>query len=356
MGVPAVVISFDPHPISVLRPESAPPGLSTAARKEELLLGSGADAVLIFRTTRALLELSADEFFERIVVDRLRARALVEGPNFGFGRGRAGNIETLGRLCRDAKIDLDVVEILAGVGEPVSSSRIRAALSAGDVESARAMLGRPHQVSGVVAHGARRGEGLGFPTANLEAIGALLPEDGVYAVAVRVDGARYAGACNIGPNPTFAEHARKVEVHLLDFTGDLYGKTIALDLLARVRDTRPFSDVAQLQRRLQQDVAQVRATVGAENTGADSERLELSNTILEWLRQEIEPGLAGLGGRIDDARLDSTGRLRIEFSARNLALPTDAFALLAEIDKPLRHIFPEVREIEPTTDSARNRA
>src|SRR5262249_42326926 len=154
-------------------------------------------------------------------------RAVVEGVNFGFGHNREGNVDTLAQLCRLAGLALTVVPPLIVDGLAVSSSRIRAALLHGDVREAALLLGRPYRLHGTVASGQRRGQTLGFPTANLDRLPTLVPGDGVYAVRVPVAGAVWPGAANVGPNPTFGENARKVEVHLIGFSGDLYGQPLA---------------------------------------------------------------------------------------------------------------------------------
>jgi riboflavin kinase/FMN adenylyltransferase len=255
---PAVALTFDPHPVELLRPGQAPPLLTTPEDRARLLHELGADHVLVLCTDHAMLGLSAKEFFEQILRQRLAARALVEGVNFGFGHNREGNVETLTELCRPAGVGLTVVPPVLIDGREVSSSRIRAALEGGGVEEAAALLGRPYRVQGRVTVGRRRGATLGFPTANLEQVPTLVPGDGVYAVRVPRGGAVWPGAANVGPNPTFGEHARKVEVHLIGFAGDLYGEALAVDFVRRLRDTRPFGSAAELVEQLRRDVEQAR--------------------------------------------------------------------------------------------------
>jgi riboflavin kinase/FMN adenylyltransferase len=257
--IPAVLLTFDPHPLELLRPQQFQPLLTTALDRAALLEAHGADHVIILRTTPALLRLTAEEFFEQVIHRRLDARVLVEGINFGFGRGREGDVETLRELSQRAGIDPPVVVppfLLDGL--PVSSSRVRSALVQGDVHAAAALLDRPYRIRGTVGVGQRRGRTLGFPTANLEHVPTLIPGDGVYAVWVTRGNARWRGAANVGPNPTFGEHARKVEVHLLDFQGDLYREPLAVDFVDRIRDTRPFAGPAELIAQLRRDVDQAR--------------------------------------------------------------------------------------------------
>jgi len=255
---PAVALSFDPHPLQLLRPERFQPVLTTPADRADLLRQAGADHVLLLQTTPELLRLSAVAFFERVVVHGLQARALVEGENFGFGHNREGDVQMLAALCRQAGVVLSVVPPLRREGVPISSSRVRHALERGAVREAAVLLARPYRLRGIVGSGQRRGQSLGFPTANLERPATLVPGDGVYAVRVLHEGQAWPGAANIGPNPTFGEQARKVEVHLIGFRGDLYGRPLAVDFLDRLRDTRPFGSVAELVAQLQQDVSLAR--------------------------------------------------------------------------------------------------
>jgi riboflavin kinase/FMN adenylyltransferase len=234
------------------------PVLTTVPDRAELLCQHGADEVLILQTRPDLLQLSACEFFDQVVRLRLDARAMVEGVNFGFGRNREGTSDLLEQLCRQAGINLVIVPPLARGGVTVSSSRVRNALVRGTVDEAADLLGRPYRLRGQVGTGQRRGQKLGFPTANLVHVETLVPGDGVYAVRVFWQGTAWPSAANIGPNPTFGEQARKVEVHLIGFEGNLYDQTLALDFLHRLRDTRPFSSAAELVSQLKKDVEQAR--------------------------------------------------------------------------------------------------
>jgi len=193
-----------------------------------------------------------------VLREHFQAKALVEGVNFGFGHNREGDVRTLAGLCRGAGVGLTVVPPAVVAGGPAASSRVRDCLRRGAVEEAAAVLGRPYRLHGVVAAGKGRGRTLGFPTANLDPLLTLAPGDGVYAVRVPVGDAAWPGAANVGPNPTFGEDARKVEVHLIGFSGDLYGRPLAVDFLRRLRDTRPFRDAADLTAQLRRDVEQAR--------------------------------------------------------------------------------------------------
>lgn len=260
-GAPAIVVTFDPHPVQLLRPELAPPPLTTLEHRAELLGRHGVTGLLALPTNRALLELTADEFFEQVIVGRLGARGLVEGPNFFFGRHRAGNITTLRAMCQAREMSLDVISPVTVGDQWVSSSVIRSLLQAGDTTDAVHLLGHPYRLSGRVGSGAQRGRTIGFPTANLVEMVTLVPGPGVHAGLCEYRGVRYPAAIHIGPNPTFGEEQLKVEIHLLDFAGDLYGQELTVDFLSRVREVRKFTSVGELTSQLHQDVAEVRVRV-----------------------------------------------------------------------------------------------
>jgi riboflavin kinase / FMN adenylyltransferase len=255
VGGPAIVFTFDPHPVRLLRPEHAPPPLTWTDRKAELLSQLGVDAMLAYPTDDALLALSPQEFFSRIVRESLAAKAMVEGPNFYFGRSRAGTIDVLRGLCEKSGISLDIVEPLQVSGDFVSSSRVRKLIQAGDVSAAAELLTQPYRIRGMVTHGAARGAKLGFPTANLDAIDTLLPALGVYAGRAVLPDRLWPAAINIGPNPTFGEQAVKVEVHLIGFSGSLYGQPIEVDFVSRLRDIRRFTGALELKSQLKDDIA-----------------------------------------------------------------------------------------------------
>ena len=261
----AVVFTFDPHPVRLLRPEQVPPPLTWTKRKAALLAEQGIDAVIAYPTDRALLALSADDFFEQIVCNLLKAHAMVEGENFYFGRNRQGNIPKLRKLCQQKKMDLSIVAPVLVEQQPVSSSRIRTLLANGNVAAATSMLTRPYRLRGMVTHGAGRGATIGFPTANLEAIDTLIPADGVYSGIGNAGNKQWAAAINIGPNPTFGEMHKKVEIHLIDCDEALYGLPLEVDFVTRLRDTGKFDSVELLKAQLARDVNQVR-TWWAANT------------------------------------------------------------------------------------------
>ncbi len=259
-GTLALPLTFDPHPVQLLRPDKAPVPLVWLERKVALLKQAGANDVGVFRTGPWLLGLTAREFFDRVIVGQFQARGMVEGPNFAFGRDRGGDANLLASWCKEAGLDFDIVAPTDIGGELVSSSRIRRCLSEGKAEEATALMGHPHRIRGIVTHGAGRGAGLGFPTANLDEIDTLIPADGVYAAFAQIDGqgASIACACHIGPNVTFGEQIRKVEAHLLDFDGDLYGRKLELSFLARLRTSRPFANLDDLLDQIRLDVERTR--------------------------------------------------------------------------------------------------
>ncbi len=257
-GGPAIAFTFDPHPAKLLRPDAAPTPLCWLERKAEMLAALGVDAVVAYPTRRELLSLSAPEFFARIVREGLAAGAMVEGPDFHFGCGRSGNIESLRELCAAAGMPLEVVEPVVAEGEPVSSSRVRRLIAAGDIEAANGLLTRPYRIRGIVGRGAARGTGLGFPTANLQRIDTLLPGEGIYAGLAHTVAGSWPTALSVGPNPTFGETDLKIEAFLLDFKGDLYGKPVVVDFLARLRDIVHFDSPSELIAQMDRDVRATR--------------------------------------------------------------------------------------------------
>jgi riboflavin kinase / FMN adenylyltransferase len=255
VGGPAVIFTFDPHPARLLSPNTIPPPLTWTERKVELLTRLGVDAVIAYRTDRALLALAPEAFFRQLLRAQLDARAIVEGPNFRFGRDRSGSIDDLARMCRADDVTLEVVEPLTIDERYVSSSWIRELIQAGEVGHADRLLTRPYRVRGRVVRGAGRGGAIGFPTANIEPVDMVLPPLGVYAGSARVAGRWFAAALHIGPNPTFGEHERvKFEAHLVGYHQSLYGAILEVDFLDRLRDIRLFETIEELQAQLTRDV------------------------------------------------------------------------------------------------------
>jgi riboflavin kinase/FMN adenylyltransferase len=266
----AIVFTFDPHPVRILRPDQCPPPLTWTDRKADLLAELGVDVVIAFPTNAQLLELSYQDFFQRIVVEQIGAKAMVEGPNFFFGHRREGDTAKLAELCRENQIQLSIVEPLVSDSQFISSSRIRQLIQQGQVEQAASMLTHPYRIRGMVTHGAGRGATIGFPTANLDAIDTLVPAMGVYAGRTYVDGRPHWSAIHIGPNPTFREQVPKVESHILDFESSLYGMPIEVDFVARLRDIEKFAGVSELIRQLQNDIAQTRTLARSQVVAGNS--------------------------------------------------------------------------------------
>ncbi len=268
-GMPAVAFTFDPHPASIVRPEAAPTPLSTPLRRAELLAALGVDAVLVQPTDRRFVALDARSFYADILRGRLHAAAIVEGPDFRFGAGRGGDIGLLASLAKSDGVTVEAVQAVAIDGLPVSSSRIRGLVAEGRLREAGRLLTQPYRLSGTVAVGAKRGGPMGFPTANLAGIATLLPATGVYAARASIagDGASWPAAVHVGPNVSFGEQAISVEAHLIGFSGDLYGRTLDVDFLDRLRDTRRFASIDDLKAQLAVDVAHAAQVVRTSGNG-----------------------------------------------------------------------------------------
>lgn len=258
----AVVVTFDPHPIAILRPEFTPPVLTTICERSALLKACCADEVVVLPVTSHLLLMSAEQFFTDVIVKQFQARGIVEGPNFHFGRDRGGDVRVLKDLCLQNRIECQIVESIDSDGQMISSSRIRELLCSRSLSLAVDLLGHPYRLTGVVIRGAGRGRTIGFPTANLSDVGTFLPASGVYAGLTVLNGQRFPVAVSIGPNPTFGEHREKIECHIDGFSGDLYGQELHIDLVAEIRELQSFSSVDALVQQIRSDIQSCRATVG----------------------------------------------------------------------------------------------
>jgi len=253
-----VVVTFDPHPFAVLRPEHAPLTLSTVPARLAMLKGAGVGDALVLRFSREIAVWSPEEFVDRVLVDALHAAAVVVGANFRFGHKAAGDVALLTR--EGAKKDFVVEGVdLDGGPQVWSSTYVRSCLVAGDVEGAAEALGRPFAVRGVVVEGDKRGRELGYPTANVPVVGVAAPSDGVYAGWLwRLDtDETYAAAISVGTNPTFeGERERRVEAYVLDRDDlDLYGVEVEVAFVARLRGMVRFDDLASLVSQMDEDVA-----------------------------------------------------------------------------------------------------
>jgi riboflavin kinase/FMN adenylyltransferase len=267
----SVVVTFDRHPAYVVRPESAPRQLTSLEQKLELLAECGVDRTLVVPFDNERANETAEDFVKEVLVDELSARLVVVGEDFHFGHGRKGNVALLRELGGRWGFEVVGVGLTDDGTEPVSSTRIRALLAAGDVEGAARLLGRPHEVRGPVVRGdGRGGPELGFPTANLEIPQDIaLPADGVYAGHFRrADGSLHRAAVNVGRRPTFYEPGSApvlVEAYLLHFDGDLYGEPSRVSFAHRLRDEQRFDSVEDLIAQMHQDVAQAeRMLAGAD--------------------------------------------------------------------------------------------
>ncbi|MFF4221258.1 bifunctional riboflavin kinase/FAD synthetase [Streptomyces sp. L500] len=269
LGVPSVVVTFDPHPSEVVRPGSHPPLLAPHHRRAELIAELGVDAVLVLPFTAEFSKLSPAEFVVKVLVDKLHAKLVVEGPNFRFGHRAAGNVDFLQELGGTYDFDVEVIDLHvsgeAGGGLPFSSTLTRRLVAEGDVAGAMEILGRPHRVEGVVVRGAQRGRELGFPTANVETLPhTAIPADGVYAGWLTVDGEAMPAAISVGTNVQFDATERTVEAYAIDRVGlDLYGMHAAVDFLAYLRGMEKFASIDALLDRMAEDVKQARDLVAA---------------------------------------------------------------------------------------------
>ena len=256
------VVTFHPHPMSVLRPELAPHELSTLERRAQLIEQLGPDELVVLRFTREFSELDHERFAERVLSEALGARHVVVGGNFRYGHRAQGTVETLEEQGRRFGFSVEAAPLLELNGVPVSSSRIRDLIAAGDVEQAALLLGRPPWVEGTVIRGDGRGRGLGFATANLSpAPRSALPVRGVYAGRAHLDDRSRPAAISVGFNPTFSDARDRVriEAHLLDFDEDIYGRRLRLDLVRRLRDEERYASIEKLVAQVHRDIAAVRA-------------------------------------------------------------------------------------------------
>lgn len=276
----AILVTFHPHPLRIVRPEFAPPLLTTPVEKKEILAESGLDWAVFLTFTPELSRLTPRQFVESILVRRLGVSELVIGYDHGFGRGRSGDADTLRQIGAELGFEVDVVAPIPmeegpehGKGRKegheegkgaVSSTRIRDAVAAGQLRKAAEGLGRPYSARGFVVRGEGRGRDLGFPTANLH-IGSpdkLLPPAGIYAVRAALPDGMHDGALHLGPRPTFEGSPPSIELHVLDFEGDLYGSEVRVDFVERLRGVEPFSSAADLVRQMEEDVKATRSILG----------------------------------------------------------------------------------------------
>jgi riboflavin kinase / FMN adenylyltransferase len=269
-GRPSVLVTFEPHPLEVVNPSAAPRLLTLADEKRALAVALGIERVEVIAFTPELARLGPEDFVRDVLRARFEMKELVLGYDHGFGRGRSGDVELVRRLGREDGFAVEVVGAVTDNGQPISSSLIRTAVAHGDLSSAARGLGRPYTLRSVVERGAGRGRTIGVPTINLTSPDPrkLLPPDGVYAVRVilpaKGEGEKekaYGGMMNQGSRPTFGVHARGLEIHLFDFSGDLYDATVTVEWLRWLRDTRAFPSRQALVDQIERDAVAARSVL-----------------------------------------------------------------------------------------------
>ncbi|HEV8341650.1 MAG TPA: bifunctional riboflavin kinase/FAD synthetase [Candidatus Binatia bacterium] len=267
----STVLTFEPHPLKILAPNRAPRLILAHKDKMRLLQSLGIDVVIIQTFNSAFANLEAEEFVRRYLVNRIKVRKIWVGKDLRFGKARKGRVEDLIRWGKETGFEVGIIEPIQVEGERISSSRIRELLLKGEVHEAERFLGRYHFISGRVVRGHQRGRQLGFPTANIMSQTEVLPADGIYATLLESDGRRWPSVSNIGINPTFGSGPRTIESYLFEFSGDLYGQTVRLFFVKRIREEKKFSSAEVLVEQMKKDVAsaqeilsQLRPQEGAE--------------------------------------------------------------------------------------------
>lgn len=278
MGLTSLVVTFDPHPLRVVRPDSAPRLLTDTEERVALLRASGVDDVAVVPFTRALSQLPPRDFVENVLIAHFGLAHLVIGHDHGFGRDRSGDVDTLRAIGADIGFGVTVVEPTIELEEPISSTRIRMLLNEGSVVEAGGLLGRPYAATGTVVQGDGRGRQLGFPTANLRtAEDKLLPAEGIYAVRAHLaDGSVRDGVVHLGPRPTFAGAPATFELFLLDFSGDLYGQRVMVRFCAWLRAIERYPDVDALIVAMNQDVVRARDVLASGESACQDTRIQVT--------------------------------------------------------------------------------
>ncbi len=258
----SVAMTFEPHPIRVIKQNGHPPLITLYEQKAELIARSGMDVLICVPFTREFASVTAKEFVEDILVKRIGMKTIVVGGDYAFGRNREGNLDFLRTYSKPLGFELVVADWIQvphnGAGR-ISSTRIREFVTDGKVAEAQKLLGRYYQIRGMVQTGRNRGgKLLGFPTANIKLYDELAPKTGVYAVTVEHEGQKYKGVANIGFSPTFDDHIFTVEVHILDFNQNIYGKTIRVNFIERLRDEKKFSGISELSEQIRKDIVRAR--------------------------------------------------------------------------------------------------
>lgn len=259
IGGMSCVVTFDPHPREVLIPDTAPDLLTSTKKKIELLEALGLDAVCLIRFTREFAQVEARKFVKDFLINTLRTRAIVEGYDWRFGKGRKGDVELLREIGKDNGYEVEQVDGVVIDGQIVSSTLIREMVLEGDLDKAAAYLGREYSITGDIVEGSRMGREIGFPTANIEPHHEAIPPNGIYAVRVDVAGERKNGTLNIGVRPTVTEEKKRtIEVHIMDFYRDIYNEEIEVTFVERLRDEKKFPSVEALTDQIKKDVEKAR--------------------------------------------------------------------------------------------------
>lgn len=272
-GLESVVVTFDPHPLRVLVNSKTPPFITLTEQKIELIAQQGPSCILALPFTKEMAALSPEEFISKYLVQGLSMKELVVGYDYALGKGRAGNYEVLSSLGRKMGYGVERLDPVIINDAVVSSTRIRDMVEEGNVWDVKPLLGRFYQVRGEVIHGMNRGgKLLGFPTANIKLEDELFPKPGVYAIRVEVEGKVLPGVANIGTNPTFGNDTISVEAHIMDFSTDIYGSTIRVHFIQRIRSEKKFSGLDELKARINKDI-------------------ELAKAILAYPESKVRPGI-----------------------------------------------------------------
>lgn len=250
----AIVITFDPHPLRILDPQKCPPLITPFKKKLMLVERLGVDVVIVATFDLDLANLTPEAFVRQVLVDKIGVKKILVGYNYFFGKDRKGNVEMLKRLGEKCGFEVKVIDAMTVNDIPVSSSKIREFIQSGKMAEAAQLLGRNYLLIGKVIWGADRGKKLGFPTANLEVLNGLYPKTGVYAVEVIMGDKTYPGVADVGYNPTFGENPLSVEVHILDFSRDIYGEEIQLIFHQRIRDEKAFENPESLAQQIREDI------------------------------------------------------------------------------------------------------
>ncbi len=262
-GRPAIIATFDPHPVRHFQPDAPPFRLTTLNQRERLFTAAGADAMLVFEFGAELAGTTAEDFVEKLMVERFGAAGIVTGEDFTFGKGRTGNVQVMKQLGEPLGLSTKAVRPVSDSDEVISSSRIRDALKAGDCETAMKLLTRPFAIEGTVIHGDKNGRKLGYPTANIDIDHYLRPKYGIYAVKGRLpDGRIVNGAANLGIRPTFDPPKELLEPYFFDFSEDLYGQVIEVELHHFLRGEKKFDDLDGLMAQMEKDCAKARDMLG----------------------------------------------------------------------------------------------